>query len=83
MDADDAEYRRQQNMLNAYALDPGTMEHPGSYQQQTAADGSDEGSSSFRSSLAGSLPPFHNPLRIVGMSATLPNAEEVSGIWSG
>lgn len=65
-----AQHQQQQGLLHAFGLDPDEATMP-SYQQ----------GSTFRSTRTspGASQPGHNPIRIVGMSATLPNAEEVGG----
>lgn len=77
LDAAEADHRQQQGLLNAYALEAGPS--MASSRQQGGSNGSSNGGSSRGSATQ----PMHNPVRIVGMSATLPNAEEVSSGLSG
>jgi hypothetical protein len=72
MEADDAEHRCQQGLLHLYALDATTQ---GPSNQPFGSSNGTNGSS-YSSQLG------CNPIRIVGMSATLPNAEEVGVMHS-
>jgi len=63
-----AQHRQQQGLLDAYALSPDPTA-PGNARQSGSGNGSGRGTCSSQSA--------YNPLRIVGMSATLPNIEQV------
>lgn len=72
-----AEHLKQQDLLHAYGLEPGGSSLLSSHQQQGGSHNSSHsmrGTGMSASSQVGGC----NPVRIVGMSATLPNAEEVS-----
>jgi hypothetical protein len=74
LNAADAQHHQQQGLLRAYALTASTQAP--SYQQGgSSALLSGRSSNSSRGSAATQI--SYNPVRIVGMSATLPNAEEV------
>jgi hypothetical protein len=74
LDAADAQHHQQQGLLRAYALTAITQAPSN---QQGASNALLTGRSSNSSTSSAGSHVFYNPVRIVGMSATLPNAEEV------